>query len=137
MCDFEPGDFDQPEFQRDEFRRSKRERPCYSCGRPINKGERYLSIAQKVAGEFLSIALCEQCHSASQWLIHVCGGYMFDDVPGQIKEHAREYLSIPLARIAILGKRQWRAGRFANAPIVDWTVIEALVTRDKTYARSS
>lgn len=81
---------------------------CGECGRDIAKGERYHSGGGLMEGSWCTFKTCEHCRAAADWLVTVCGGWVYDAVREDLHEHFREGYGIWLGRAVVGMKRKWR-----------------------------
>lgn len=105
---------------------------CGECGRTIGKGERYRTQGGKNDGSFVWFKTCLHCDKASEWLVAVCGGWIFnrrlEDFLEHVTGHEKEVRSRPLVRLVRWMKAGWtdRNGNLRSTHDVDALVLEAL-----------
>lgn len=92
-------------------RKARKEQKCIECRRVIAPGETYHYEFGKFDGDAVTYKTCSHCMVAREWLQVNCGGWIYDEVIEEIREHAEEYprLAIPLLRIAVGARRKWQA----------------------------
>lgn len=106
MCRIDDGEY--CDVWREADRRAAKGHQCTECGRPIDRGERYLRIEGLYAKSWTTMRLCAHCRIGADWLRAECGGFTLDGVIDEIREHAEEYRSGALWRIVAGAARKWR-----------------------------
>lgn len=125
MCRIE--DCDPWEFFHNEVRKAAKEHACVECGRTISKGETYTYSVGKMDDRMSSYKQCEHCLAAAQWLQVACGGWLFEGVLEELREHWDEEpeLRSPVLMNLIRGiNRKWEGG---SAPVPDVEKVKASV----------
>ena len=97
-------------------RTARKEHSCYECYRKISIGEQYhYATGLAIDGNRWDVFhLCAHCDAAAQWLMVVCGGYLYGGIGEELLEHWEEdtmFRSRELA-MAIRGhQRAWKTLR--------------------------
>lgn len=93
------------------FRKARKQHRCVECARMIEPGETY-RYASGVGEYGIDVwHCCEHCYAASSWLVKTCGGFLWEAVGEDLKEHwdeSPEYCSMWLGRAIVGMRRQWR-----------------------------
>lgn len=92
-------------------RTARKDHRCGECCRIIKAGERYRYETCVTNDHYVCTAkTCSHCQVAQTWLADNCGGYLFDAVIVDLKEHIREYPAIGygLARVVRGAERKWQ-----------------------------
>jgi len=90
---------------------------CHECRRDIQKGERYYFAKGLMPGYGWSqVKMCAHCEVGADWLVAECGGYCFEQVREEIREHADDYRSVGLWRLTVGMNRKWQ--RFGSAGLM-------------------
>ena len=107
MCRVEGAEI--PQVYHEETRKARKEHRCAECGRTIAVTETYRSHFYVQDGIANMSKTCAHCCVAADWLVTNCGGYIFEEVIEEIKEHADEYpmLAMPLLRLVVGARRKW------------------------------
>jgi hypothetical protein len=87
MCRIQ--DCDPWKIFRDAKRTARKTHQCYECNRVIAKGERYhyATGLGPDSDRWDVFHVCEHCDTAAQWLVVVCGGYLYGGVREELEEH--------------------------------------------------
>ena len=108
---------------------------CKECCRTIDKGETYFVESYVFDGDFHTHKTCAHCKVARDWLQAECGGWLYEGVEEDIREHvfSRMY-PMSLARIAVGMQWKWRTpkGRLMPIPAMPQTTHEAALRREGT-----
>jgi hypothetical protein len=109
-------DCDPWKIYREVKRTARKAHRCYECNRVITKGERYhYATGLGPDGDRWDVFhLCAHCDTASQWLVVVCGGYLYGGIREELEEHWDEDLTFRsnALRSAIHGiERGWKRRR--------------------------
>jgi hypothetical protein len=93
MCRIQ--DCDPWKVSREIKRTARKDHECYECGRTIVKGERYhyATGLGPDSDRWDVFHVCEHCDTAAQWLVVVCGGYLYGGVREELEEHWDEDLT--------------------------------------------
>lgn len=104
----------------DEHRRARKECKCRECGRVIRVGERYHYEFYIFDGARSSHRTCAHCDVVREWLLRECGGFIYEAVEEDIREHAESHRDFALYRFVAGIRREWtRAdGRLYALPIL-------------------
>jgi hypothetical protein len=111
MCRIQ--DCDPWRVYREAKRTARKNHQCFECSRVIAKGERYhYATGLDPCGDRWDVFhLCAHCDAAAQWLVIVCGGYLYGGIGEELLEHWEEdttFRSRELA-MAIRGReRAWK-----------------------------
>lgn len=91
-------------------RKARKEHRCGECGRLIAIGETYHYEFGKMEGRTDTYITCAHCMVARGWLTKNCGGFVYEQVIDETKEHGEEYpaLAIPLYRVVVGAKHKWQ-----------------------------
>lgn len=101
---------------------------CIECGRTIQPGERYHYTTGRLVTEkqWQQIRQCQHCHTAADWLLAICSGWIYGEVYNDLREHWDEYPSRALARLTVGIKTRWHDGRDPVPTWADQSAREAL-----------
>lgn len=87
--------------------RARKDRPCESCNRTIQKGEVYLSQDCVFDGHRYGYSACDQCRVAGAWMASQVGWYDEGfDLGELLSDMRRESLS--LFRLSHYFRAKWR-----------------------------
>lgn len=111
MCRVE--DADPWDFFYEENRKAAKQHRCTECHRAIRDGELYHIFTGKFDGHWVTHRMCEHCDAMSEWLVAVCGGYLFTELLDELIEHWQEgFVSMPFGRLVVAMKRKWDDGAY-------------------------
>lgn len=88
-----------PEFCNEDYVTARKEHQCYECCRMILRKEGYKRISGKWDGEFLSMAICDDCEDlrgriAQIEISHGCKNHEAWAPYGSLMEEAQNYFDI-------------------------------------------
>lgn len=109
MCMADSGE--GPDFFSDSEQKARKQLKCLECRRVIEIGETYRRYFGIHEGEAFTGKICQHCEVPAQWLSINCGGYMFEAILEDFREHASEYRRMDIARIAVMARNKWRSPR--------------------------
>jgi hypothetical protein len=90
---------------------------CMECGRGISKGERYHTETFKNDGTVTTHKTCAHCMVAREWLMKECGGWVYGAVEEDMSEHADTYYGLPVARLYVAMRNNWKRRDGSLRPI--------------------
>lgn len=99
---------------------------CAECWRTIEPGERYTIERFVSDGRVDTHKTCRHCIVVRDWLCAECGGWVYGDVEEDLHEHAVDGYPMPVKRLAVAMRRDWRnhAGCLMPVPTVPLTTQE-------------
>lgn len=92
---------------------------CMECFRDISPGEQYHVDRYVFDGEFHNHKTCAHCMVAREWLQAECGGWLYDGVEEDVRDHVTSGYAYPVGvyRLAVGMARKWRTPRGKLLPI--------------------
>lgn len=81
---------------------------CHECGREIAPGETYEFAKGIMEGGWFQFKTCGHCIAVRTWLTEVCGGYCYESVGDDLRQHFRDGYGLWLGRAAAGMRRKWR-----------------------------
>ncbi len=97
------------EFLSQSRHRARVQHKCCECRRTIEPGESYERFFGKAEGDTFGGSVCRHCIAVREWLVKVCGGYLFEGVMEDLEEHIGEGFNPRWLNIAVSGMRKkWR-----------------------------
>lgn len=102
-------DHDAPTVSSTHMRVSRKVRRCSECDRSIAVGESYQNCFMVYDSSPDTFTTCAHCVVAMRWLARNCGGYLFEGVWDDIREHISEYptLRFSLSRLVVGMRSSW------------------------------
>lgn len=93
----------------DAIRKARKEHRCNECHRVIEKGEpyRYMTYVE-IRYKYGKHLICQHCQIVCQWLSAECGGYLYETVYEDVREHVTEGYGMGVARLAAGMNMRWR-----------------------------
>lgn len=129
MCMWDRGD--SPSVYRACERVAKKPHKCNECSREIAVGERHRYVFMVYDGYPYTGRACAHCGVAQEWLARECGGYLWDGLWEDIRQHLEEYPALywPLGRLYAGYRRRWcrRDGSLMMIPCVPTASVEHYV----------
>jgi hypothetical protein len=125
MCRVE--DCDPWDFFHTESRKAGKPHVCCECGRSILRGEQHQYSVGKMDSRISNYRQCTHCLAAAHWLQITCGGWLFEGVLEELREHwdeEPELRSHVLMRLIRGMKRKWEQG---TAPVPNKDEIAASI----------
>lgn len=97
---------------------ARKQHTCQECRRIIEAGEKYLYEVTLFDGEVAPNKTCSHCQIARSWLADECGGWVYTEVAGDIREHAEDgYGPEALREMSRAIFRKWRSTDGTLMPI--------------------
>lgn len=90
---------------------------CGECGRQISPGERYKVEFGVISGHTERYKTCAHCLVARQWLSDNCGGWVYEGIEEDFREHAQDYQRFDLCRVAVGMANQWETRKGQRMPV--------------------
>lgn len=118
MCRIEYADDYDSMWLRGGSRRANKTHECQDCTRTIAKGEDYHFAVFINDGDLEQYKMCAHCAAAAKWLDAVCGGWLWNGVIEELREHwdeEHDLRSVGLGRLVACGERRWRSRRARGA----------------------
>jgi hypothetical protein len=104
-------------------RTARKEHWCGECGRAIRVGERYWAQGGRTDGCWEQHKTCAHCDEASEWLLEVCEGWVFDHREEDLRDHVigdeKELRSRPLTRLVRWMAADWHVRSGQLRPLDD------------------
>lgn len=104
---------------RAEHRKARTIHKCSECRRDIQPGEQYLSEFYTFEGEGRPHKTCLHCEVVREWLLRECGGFVYEAIAEDIREHAEEDLygvDVKMMAVGITRRWQRRSGGLWRLP---------------------
>lgn len=115
MCMADGGD--SPDVSTSCTRRARKPHKCDECSRKIERGETYHFGKILLEGTWFENKRCEHCSVLADWLANECGGYLYEGVLEDFREHAEEYGRFDMWRAFWGAPRGWmRNGHLMPVP---------------------
>ena len=109
-------------YARDERRAAKAHR-CCECGRTIEIGERHQYARGAMNGYWSAYRTCAHCDAAAEWLVVVCGGWLYEATSMDLRDHVdgeESYLrTAALTRLVRWMKADWRRPDGSLRPVAE------------------
>ena len=108
MCMIDAGE--TYKVSRSAIRTARTQHKCGECSRVIAKGETYRYCTGLYDDYWNVHKTCRHCDVARAWLSKNCGGWLYESVYDDIREHASEYpaLAFGINRIVVGMRRGWQ-----------------------------
>ncbi len=136
-------DYDDWTLFRSQERRANKEHRCGECDRTISRGERYRYSAGLIENYWQDFRQCLQCLAASDWLIVVCEGWLFDAIEEDLANHVdgdESYLCTPpLRKLVEWMRADWRdeSGDLRSVEAVHALTAEAIAAYREQFAAAT
>jgi hypothetical protein len=89
---------------------ARKNHECIECFRIIDPGEQYECVTAHTDYGFERYKTCAHCCAVREWLVKVCGGFLYHAVMDDLLEHADEVVLNPrwLHVAVACMRRKWR-----------------------------